>query len=394
MAVYVPNPDSPIPAADVIDDLGAFLAGVYMDAEQRMLEQAARHAYRVVALEQGLGDLDGARRQRRLYDLAMERMRALSNLGQTAQEVVKDLREQNLAEWILDVAATEGEAAAASRLKGTRYAATAVSSSAADAVGALSLSLSSRLEALEQRILRYPQDVYQQTIAETAPFRLLGVDTGLINQQRAVQRFLDQGIDGFVDVSGRRWTIGAYSEMAGRTAAARAWNDAGVARMQSSGLNLVTIQGGFDACRKCAPWIGRILSTDGFTGTAVYGHATRDEAVTVMVTGTVDQARAAGWNHPNCRDKITAYLPGLSVPQEGFEYNPDAEAEREKQRALEREVRASKRRQATAPDDLSRAKAAREVRDAQADLREFTKKTGRKRLAYREHLAFADGRGT
>src|SRR5690606_16035832 len=96
------------------------------------------------------------------------------------------------------------------------------------AVGALALSLQSRLEILNQRITRYPQDVYQHIVSLTAPTTLLGVTTSLVQQQETVRRFLREGVDAFVDRAGRTWRIGSYAEMAGRTAVARAYTDASV----------------------------------------------------------------------------------------------------------------------------------------------------------------------
>ncbi|QPZ39707.1 phage minor capsid protein [Paramicrobacterium chengjingii] len=394
MAVYVPDPDSPIPAADLIEDLGVYLAGVYTTAETRMLEAAAKRAYRILALEQDLGNLDEVAHHRAMQRLEVERAQALRELRNTAEKIVTDIRDQDLAEWLVDVASQEGEAAAGATLSGTRYESlrAQIPASSAHAVGATGLSLHSRLEALNQRILRFPHDVYQQTIADTAPFRMLGVETSTINQRRAVQSFLEQGITGFIDRADRRWTIGAYSEMAGRTATSRAWQDAGIHRMQQSGLNLVSVQGSFDACKLCAPWIGKILSTNGVVGPVIMPHATQPGAVTVQVEGTLQQARDAGWGHPNCRDRTTAVLPGLSVPQADFQYNPEAEAERARQRYLERQIRSAKRRESIASDDIQKRKAHREVLDGQKDLREFTQKTGRARRSYREQLHFADGR--
>jgi hypothetical protein len=163
--------------------------------------------------------------------------------------------------------------------------------------------------------------------------------------------------------------------------------------MQQAGVNLVTIVGGPEACRRCAPWIGKILSTDGSpAGPYVLLHATESQAVTVNVAGTIEQARAAGWNHPNCRDKAVAYLPGLTIPQADFQYDAAAEKERSDQRALEREIRSAKRREVSAMTDTARARAAADVREAQGDMRDFIKRTGRNRSSYREQLHFADGR--
>ncbi|MGG7510946.1 phage minor capsid protein [Plantibacter sp. YIM 135249] len=394
MAVYVPDVDG-IPAAELIELLGWELADRFTEAENVLLAEVARRAQRIILLEaKGTETADVVARARIMQELAVERAAALRSLRDLSRKVVADLREQDLAEWLVNIAAEEGSAAAAARLRLARRLPRAITltGSATQAVGMLILDLSNRLAALEQRILRYPQDVYQQVISETAPFRLLGVQMSVINQRAAVQSFLSKGITGFVDRSDRRWTIGSYAEMAGRTATSRAWNDAGVWRMQQSGINLVTVIGSFDACRKCAPWIGKILSTDGATGTIILPHAIENRAVTVTIAGTVEEAKAAGWNHPNCRDHLAAYLPGLSVPQSDFEYNEAAEKERAKQRELERDVRAAKRDEATAMDDISRAKAHKAIREGQAALRDFTSETGRLRQSYREQLHFADGR--
>ncbi|SDT22693.1 phage minor capsid protein [Microterricola viridarii] len=219
---------------------------------------------------------------------------------------------------------------------------------------------------------------------------MLGITTSRVQQAQTVQRFLSEGITDFVDRGGRRWTIGSYAEMAGRTTVNRAFNDAGVWRMQQSGISLVTVVRGLDSREKCAQWAGRILSTD---GTYQLPHTTGMGTVTVVVAGTVDGARNTGWNHPNCRFRLVAFLPGLTVPQADTTYDPAAERERAEQRRLEREIRAAKRKEAVAMDDVQRAKARAKVGGAQAQMRGFIQETGRHRQSYREQLHFADGRG-
>lgn len=256
----------------------------------------------------------------------------------------------------------------------------------------VAVSLENRLTNLKERITRYPRDAYQRIVSLYTPATVLGTQTSQVQQARIVQRFLAEGITGFVDRGGRRWTIGAYAEMAGRTSVARAYNDAGVWRMQQSGIQLGTISGAADACKRCAPWIGKIVSLDGTTGDVTLPHATRDEDVTVHIDGTLSQARAAGWGHPNDRCKVIAYSPGLAIPQRDFEYDKQAEHDREEQRRLEREIRSAKRDEAAAMTDADRKRAARDVAKAQAEMRGFLEQTGRTRSRYREQLNFADGR--
>lgn len=402
MALFVPNPDR-ASVEDLIEELSVYLARRYRDAEDALIREVAARAvkdFRLAALlpdaPAGLGMTAAERRARNrvLAELAAHRAVAVRELQAKALRIVSDLRREDLANRIIRIAATEGEAAAAHALGfGGRQAVAPVAGTASQAVAMVALNLESRLEVLNQRLTRYPQDAYQRVVAMYSPDTLLGVGTSRVQQAAAVQRFLAEGITGFVDKADRRWTIGAYAEMAGRTTVNRAFNDAGVWRMQQSGINLVTVVRGLDSCRKCAAWAGRILSTDGSpAGPRLLPHATEERAVTVSVAGTVEDARAAGWNHPNCRCRLVAFSPGLTVPQGDTTYDEAAEKERAKQRSLEREIRAAKRREASAMTDTDRARAAAEVRDAQADMRDFIKETGRNRQSYREQLGFADGR--
>ena len=417
MALFVPNPDAES-VEEIIEQLSLELARAYREAEDELIREIAIRAARDMQLAAGLPVAtfgltpEQRRRQNRiLADLAGHRARAVRDLQGIAVAMVERLRVSDLARRVIEVAATEGEAAAAAQLglagrqpsavvplsmlgTPTAISAATMSGTASQAVAMVALSLQSRLEILNQRITRYPQDAYQRIIALHSPNTLLGVTTSRQQQAAAVQRFLAEGIPSFIDRSDRRWTIGAYAEMAGRTSVNRAYNDAGIWRMQQSGVGLVTVVRGLDSCRKCAAWAGKILSTDGTPpGPVTLPHATSDGTVTVNVAATVDGARNAGWGHPNCRCRLVPYLPGLTVPQADTTYDEVAEKERAEQRRLEREIRAAKRREATALTDTDRARAARDVRAAQADMREFIGQTGRIRQSYREQLHFSDGRG-
>ncbi|GAA1915248.1 hypothetical protein GCM10009775_04600 [Microbacterium aoyamense] len=419
MALFVPNPDAES-VEEIIEQLSVELARMYRDAEDELIREIAKRAARDMQLASKLptaiapGGLTVAERRRQnriLAELAAHRAVAVRELQSLAVATQERLRLSGMVQQIIELAAREGEAAAAAQLGfasrvpaaviplpflggAAATSATTLTSAGSQAVAMVALSLQNRLDVLNQRITRFPQDAYQRIIALHSPNTLLGITTSRTQQAAAVQRFLAEGIPAFVDRSGRRWTIGAYAEMAGRTSVNRAYNDAGVWRMQQSGVNLVTVVRGLDSCKKCAAWAGKILSTDGTpAGPVTLPHATNDSSVTVQVAATVDGARNAGWGHPNCRCRLVPYLPGLTVPQDDTTYDPEAEKERAEQRRLEREIRAAKRLEATALNDTDRARAAAGVREAQAQMREFVRDTGRQRRSYREQLHFSDGRG-
>ena len=187
-------------------------------------------------------------------------------------------------------------------------------------------------------------------------------------------------ITGFTDKSGRRWTIGAYSEMATRTAAARAWRDQSVASMKNAGIATFTPVIGNSACSKCAAWQGKILTDGGQTGDVMVEHAVTAEPTLMHVDATVDQWRGYGAGHPNCRCTLIPGLPGGTDPTKYSTYDPQKQADRDRLRELERDIRAAKR------DGDPAA-----VQEAQQALRDHVRETGITRRRYREQLSFADG---
>jgi len=404
VAQYVPDPPG-LPAEDLIEELGTNLAARYAGAEDELIKQVAVRAYRDLQLQETIRTTAMTPHMTDLFARAAERNKALAELAATRAQSIRELQylaaqmaekfhSRDLALEVITQAWQEGEAAAAARLgMAPRLPqTTALTGTSSQAATMLTMDLTSRLEDMALRIARYPQDAYQRVISFTAANTLLGAGTNLASQQLSVQRFLSEGITGFVDKSGRNWRIGSYAEMAGRTAVNRAFNDAGVWRMQQVGVNLITVVGAGDSCSKCAPWVGKILSTDGTTGTVVVQHATSDEHITVQIVATIEAARGAGLHHPNCRHQDIAYMPGLTIPQEGQQYDPQAEADREKQRSIERDIRKYKRREVVSGDPAEQKRAAIKVRAKQAQMREHIEVTGRARASAREQLAFADGK--
>lgn len=381
---------------ELIEDLSRELATRYRDVEDELIREVAKRAARDFRLtaELAADPTNLTARERRAQNLALARnavRRAddLRELQGRAMALVEQLRNEGLARRVLDVAAREGEAAAAARLGFARDL-PVVRGRSSQAVAQVVLSLESRLEVLNQRLTRYPQDAYQRIVSMYSPGTLAGATTARVQQARTVQEFLARGITGFVDRAGRNWTVGAYAEMAGRTTVNRAFTDAGIWRMEQSGIHLVTVVRGLDSCSSCAAWAGAILSTDATpAGPMILAHATGQGGVTVQVAGTVEDARGQGWGHPNCRCRLVPYLPGLTIPQDDTTYDAEAEAERSRQRALERRIRSAKRREVSSLSDTDRARARADVREAQADIREFIRETGRRRDSYREQLGFS-----
>lgn len=379
MAQFVPRPE-PVTATDVVENLGASMAARYAEAEERMIERVARLAAAGIDADE-------------FPDVA-DRLRILRELRAEGARIAEQLADPDEVRRIIGIAEAEGRQAALEQLAIGRQRPnlSGITGTSDRAVGALTLDLASGLDNMSARITRWMPDAYQQVVSLVAPQVLAGVVTITQAQRQAAQRFLARGVTGFTDRAGRNWRIGTYAEMATRTAVHRAWTDANVGAMRDqAGIALVQIVIGLDACSVCAAHAGRVWSTDGTpAGTYTRPHAATGEPVTVTVAGTLDQARASGWDHPNCRCTVVGYFPGLTVPSAST-HDPQAEADRDRLRELERRVRDLKRREAAAFDDITRQQLRRRIRGAQADIREHVATTGQVRKPYREQLGFSDG---
>jgi hypothetical protein len=243
--------------------------------------------------------------------------------------------------------------------------------------------LTSSMDDVTRRLLRFPDDLYRRAIAQSTTRNLL-VGTGQQPAQAAAWRdLIGQGVTGFVDKAGRRWNLASYTEMASRTATIRAYRAQNEHTMQANGISLVKIVGGNDMCDKCGHWVNQVLSLDGTpAGDYPMMSAVEDRIVTVHVAGTIDQAREAGWGHPACRCTTVGFLPGVDPVVETATYDPDKEQERDRLRALERRVRRLKREQLVDTDPTL----SKRIRDTQQQIREHVDATGLKRQRRREQL--------
>lgn len=377
---FVPNPESG-PVGDLIEDLAAALAAQYAVIEQQLIEMVA--AYGRAAIDTP-PDVNA-------------RLLAIRDLKERALALMDGIDVPATAAQVLAIADSEGRAAAIRRLGLVDLVNTgsALSSTSAAALGAMTVDLTNELGSMRTRILRWAPDAYQRVIAIAAGPVLTGVDTLRTAERRAIERFLGAGISGFTDKGGRNWRIGSYAEMATRTAVHRAWMDGNIDRLAQDELHLVQIIIGVDACQACAAVAGKVWSTDGTpAGTITAQSLTDGTPVTITVAGTLDEARARGWSHPNCRCVVAGVLPGIALTSNDSTYDPEREKARDRLRYLERAERDAKRRAAAAMDDVEQARWNRRVRARQQQIRDHVEQTGVKRKPYRESLSFSDGRRT
>lgn len=379
-------PWEPPPGSDpagVVEQLARDILAVFTEAEARLLADIARRARAGADIPAWAAEKASAVREVRL---AVERM-----LTQLRAEVGSAGAEAVLAAWEAGAAAALAQLADLGALDEAQLVALRDVIPGMDAAALLGADLTSRLDALYLRVLRWGQDAYQVAVAAAAPAQLLGTGTTRSAQRAAWDRLVADGVTGFVDRSGRGWNLASYVEMATRTATARAWNEGHLARMDALGVELVTVSHTTDGCALCSVWQGRILARTGTSGERTVDNELTGEPMLVDVAATVDEARAAGLMHPNCRHTFLPFIPGVTRLAEPVKHDQVAEGEREHLRELERKVRREKRTEAGALDATGRRAAQRRIRALQTEIREHVDATGLNRKRYREQLNLGHG---
>lgn len=338
--------------------LATRLAGMYADAEQQIQARIARE------VEHAAVDGDFSAVARALNLGAMQR---------TAEDVVRALRSASTAELaaILEDAAAAGSTAAVNSLPESLRTPTAAVPGAGG-IAAIAVELAGVTATAQARILRLPDDVFRQAAASSVT-GLLGGALGSSQEAQAAawQRIIATGAT-FRDSAGRRWNTASYVEMATRTATQRAYTAQHTTTLTAAGVTLQRVVIGREACEECARWAGKILRSDaGPTGRVQVPSLTGPGTVTVNIAGTIDEAEASGWHHPNCRCTLVGYVPGTRPPTvPDTTYDPAAEAARARLRALERRVRAAKTNEAAAVTPEQRTAARARVRAIQAEIRD------------------------
>ena len=108
-----------------------------------------------------------------------------------------------------------------------------------------------------------------------------------------VKQLRKDGLAALTDRSGKRWDLRVYGRMLSRTVLTEAHYTGIANQTLSNGYDLIQVSKHSTSCPICAPWQGRILSVSGIN----------------KKYPSLDDARAAGLFHPNCRHAIAPYHP-------------------------------------------------------------------------------------
>lgn len=238
-------------------------------------------------------------------------------------------------------------------------------------VANLAAQLHNQLEHMRPTVVNSAMNAYQRVVNESLAGTATGTETRQQAAQRALNRFAADGVTGFNDAAGRRWSMDTYVEMSTRTSMMNATVEGHTQRLLNMGEEFVVVSDHAQECKMCRPWEGEILSLTGSNTGRV-----EMEGEEFQVKGTLQQARSAGLFHPNCRHSYSLYIPGVSKAF-GAKADPEGDKARQKLRRLEREKR-----------QLLRMKAA-SLDPAQTKL--MNQKIAAKTKQIKDHVASVDG---
>ncbi|MGW4639561.1 phage minor capsid protein [Sphaerisporangium sp. NPDC004334] len=354
--------------ADLALKHARLVADMYADAEAEL--------FRVVR--------DALLRREGEPDYAGARFAEVRQLRKEAEQIVRRL-EKLAAQAAQDGVTEAWQAGVDAALADLRRVGSRSGINPGQGVTELAAQVLSIVTSVHQGALRAVDDMFRRVIAEVAGRPLVGAETRRQAEQRALDRFAAAGITGFVDSAGRTWDMVSYTEMAMRSAVARAAVDGHLATLRDGGQDLVMVSRAARSCPVCDPWEGKILSQSGPAGNRTETNRVTGEPIMVHVAATVARARAEGLLHPNCRHGLTPYLPGATKPLPPLQV-PGDYRDTQRQRYLERRIRAAKRQQAAALDEPARKRATAKLADYQAQLAEHVKQTGLRRDSRRESV--------
>ena len=203
--------------------------------------------------------------------------------------------------------------------------------------------------------------------------------------RQALSQVQTEGITGFIDKAGRKWSPEAYVNMDIRTTVHNTAIEAVKLRQEDYGVEIFRVSRHSGARPLCYPYQGRYFSWNNTSGTFTDGEGKRHRYSPLSSTS---YGKPAGLFGINCGHEPITVIPGVSIPRDRTEQDKEANdkayAESQEQRRLEREVRSAKQKAAmldAAGDKEGFAKEAAKVKQKQADYNAFCKKTGRtKRL--------------
>jgi hypothetical protein len=245
-----------------------------------------------------------------------------------------------------------------------------------------------QLTAEEERRAAATQAILNQAAGDVN----LGVETRETALRKAIGQIAAEGLTGFYDRAGRRWTPEAYVNMDIRTTVHNTAIQSVKNRMQDFNTSVFQVSSHAAARPLCYPYQGKFYSWDNTAGQIELGDG---RTVSYEPLNSTSYGMPAGLFGINCGHYPIPVVPGVTIPHGADNIQPEKEndaayAESQKQRALERDIRAKKRVLEMA-GDLATDEQKDALKRSQEKMRQFIAETGRTRRYDRERIGGTQG---
>lgn len=337
-----------------------------------------------------------------LGQLNKESAEIIARLSGQAPEMVLSALEGAVIAATADVEPELKKAAQKGVIKAASADNVTASESIRQALTAYDTQAKNKINLVNSTMLQSTQDLFKKIVANTvaidqqiqATQQILNtaagkVITGAESRTQALRKALmdvqKEGITGFYDRAGRKWSPEAYINMDIRTTVHNTAIEAVKLRQEDYGVSIFRVSRHSGARPLCYPYQGRYFSWDNESGTFTDGEGKRHRYSPLSSTS---YGKPAGLFGINCGHHPITIIPGVSIPRdmptENKAENDRIYAESQEQRRLEREIRYAKQRAVMldkAGDKEGFEAEALKIKNAQARYNSFCKETGRtKRL--------------
>ena len=386
-----------------IEEMSWRMAEVYEAVVNRILINMARHFQYINAGEVPSGTwIYQAKKLAEMGQVTRETEQIILNMLGDADGVLRKLLEESILNGLKDAEPALRKAAEKGFLPGGVNTPPVLDPGQMQAFKAYYKQSADKLNLVNTVMLESTGWAYQSTVADIV--NRVNNAQGILNKatgevvtgvsswndaiRRGVQNMVKNGITGFVDHGGHKWSPEAYVAMDVRTTMANTARAAVWERMSDYSADLYQVSWHNAARELCFPWQGEVISREDMSR-----EVEDDEGnpVHVYAQSETTYGEPAGLFGINCGHYPIPFFPGFSrirPPMQDEEENAKAYAESQQQRALERKLREEKRdlevmkAQGASEDEL---KAQRQrIKEASGDIDEFCAKTGRTRRRDRE----------
>lgn len=387
-----------------IDDMSWRMAEVYGAVTDRILINLARH---LSVIREGVKPTGGwdyqVRKLAELGQVSRESEAIILSMLKDADAALADLLEECIRESLKPVEKPLKKAAERGLLLGRGFLPPEVSPGQMQAFRAFYTQSADKLNLVNTVMLESTEQAYTGAVIDIAT--RINATQGILNTQTGevvsgvtsmnkavhdgVQRMVKNGLTGFIDHGGHKWSPEAYVAMDIRTTMANTARAAVWERQEAYGNDLYQVSYHDGARPLCYPWQGKVISR------ADYSRDVEDEdgnTVHVYAQSETSYGEAAGLFGINCKHYPIPFIPGFSrirPPEQDEETNAREYEESQEQRRLERQLRYEKRDLAVlkaegATDEAIKAQRIR-VKNARTNLDTFCEETGRARRSSREY---------